>query len=75
MSRPKPDEEDLRERKLRQIEWREFRRNYLFTQTKLAGILGISRRTVQKIEAAQVTPYAETLRRFKTLQAKHEGAS
>ncbi len=74
MPRPKPDGDDLRTRKRRKVEWREFRRDHLFTQKKLADVLGISRRTVQKIEAAQTTPLADTLSRFKILQTRHEGS-
>ena len=73
MPRSKPDKEDLQIRRKRQAEWREFRRNFLFTQKKLGEVLGISRRTVQQVEAGLVTPLAETLRRFIILRRRHEG--
>ena len=52
MSRSKPTEEDLKDRDSRREEWRKFRKDHLFTQVKLAEVLGLSRRTVQLIEAA-----------------------
>lgn len=72
MPRPKPTEEDLNERQLRRREWVRFRKDFLFTQVKLADILGISRRTVQFIEAGELTPLVSTLRKFNALKAKHE---
>lgn len=72
MSRPKPEPEELEARKVRRVEWQRFRRGYLFTQVKLADVLGVSRRTVQKVEAGTTTPLAETLRRFNALRARHE---
>lgn len=71
MARPKPTEEDLERRTRRQAEWVEFRKEYLFTQKRLAEILGISRRTVQQVEAGLVTPLPDTLRSFLTLKAKY----
>lgn len=52
--------------------WREFRKKYLFTQVRLADTLGISRRTVQQIEACDITPHPGTLRKFNFLKRKHE---
>lgn len=72
MPRPKPDEIDLEQRVERQHEWRTFRTRYLFSQKKLAEVLGISRRTVQEIEAGRITPHMETLRLFSRLKAKYE---
>ena len=72
MARPKPTEEDLKAREARRDEWRQFRKNHLFTQVKLAEVLGLSRRAVQWIEAGKVTPLPSTLRLFKALKAKHE---
>lgn len=73
MPRRKPTELDLEERKIRAVEWQNFRKRYLFTQQKLAEILDLSRRTVQMIEAGLITPHPGTLRSFETLRAKHEG--
>lgn len=72
MSRPKPTAEDLEEIKRRQAEWKQFRRENLFTQVKLAELLGISRRTVQLIEKGQVNSFPDTLRPFMTLKAKYD---
>jgi len=72
MSRPKPTEEDLEERQVRRREWIRFRKDNLLTQVKLAEVLGISRRTVQFVESAELTPLQSTLRRFRTLKAKYE---
>ena len=71
MPRPKPTEEDLKIREARSKEWCDFRRDFLFTQVKLADILGISRRCVQLIEKAKVTPLPQTLRNFAALKARH----
>ena len=72
MPRPKPTEEDLLERRTRREEWLKFRKDNLFTQVKLAEILEISRRTVQFIEAAELTPLMSTLRKFLALKAKYD---
>lgn len=71
MPKPKPTEEDLKDRQTRRQEWTRFRKEFLFTQTKLADVLGISRRTVQFIEAGELTPLTSTLRRFNALKAKY----
>ena len=72
MPRPKPTEDDLVERETRRKEWTRFRKDNLFTQVKLAEILEISRRTVQFIEAAELTPLMSTLRKFRALKAKYD---
>jgi DNA-binding XRE family transcriptional regulator len=71
MSRSKPTEEDLKDRDSRREEWRKFRKDHLFTQVKLAEVLGLSRRTVQLIEAGKVCPFPDTLRKFLALKAKY----
>ena len=72
MPRPKPSEEDLKEREQRRHEWVEFRKKNLFTQVRLAEVLELSRRTVQQIEAGKVSPWPETLRKFQALKAKYD---
>lgn len=72
MAKPKPCAFNLKDRKKRAEEWRQFRRNHLFTQTRLADIVGISRRTIQQIEAGKITPHPDTLRVFATFRKKHE---
>jgi len=39
---------------------------------KLAEVLGISRRSVQLVEASRVSPFPGTLRKFLALKAKYE---
>jgi DNA-binding XRE family transcriptional regulator len=54
-------------------EWSKFRRDNLFTQQKLAEILGVGRRTIQMIEAGKVLyPHPETIRKFLVLKAKYK---
>jgi DNA-binding XRE family transcriptional regulator len=77
MSRPKPNTDDLKKRKKRAAEWKQFRKNFLFTQKKLADTMAdsvgaISRRTIQQIEAAKITPHPSTLRLFAIFKKKHE---
>lgn len=60
------------ERETRRKEWTRFRKDNLLTQVKLAEVLGISRRTVQFIEAGELTPLASTLRQFRSLKAKYD---
>jgi DNA-binding XRE family transcriptional regulator len=71
MARPKPTEEDLEMRGKRAVEWRVFMKNYLFTESRLAETLGISRRTVQMIKAGKVSPNLNTLKLFESLKAKY----
>ena len=72
MPRPKPTEEDLKYREVRKQEWLDFRKTYMFTQVKLAEVLGISRRGVQLVEKGKVTPLPQTLRSFAALKARHQ---
>jgi DNA-binding XRE family transcriptional regulator len=66
------DAEESTERLRRQKEWRKFRKDYMFTQRRLADLLGCSRRAVQDIEAARTTARANTQRSFAALKAKYE---
>jgi DNA-binding XRE family transcriptional regulator len=68
----KLSKEQLQERRARAKEWADFRKNFLFSQRRLAEIVGCSRRTVVNIEAGAVTPHADLLRRFAYLKFKHE---
>jgi DNA-binding XRE family transcriptional regulator len=72
MPRLKPTRRDLKERQARAVEWKSFRKVYLFTQKRLGDIVGISRRTVQQIEAGKVTPHPATLRKFISYRQKCE---
>lgn len=64
--------EDLNRRKSRAKLWKEFRSENLLTQTALAELLGISRRSVQYTERAEIAPHKETDRRFHALMLKYE---
>jgi DNA-binding XRE family transcriptional regulator len=71
MPKPPPTPDDLKERKKRASEWKMFRRRHLFTQRRLADTVGISRRTVQQVENAHITPHLSTLVLFEKLKRKH----
>jgi DNA-binding XRE family transcriptional regulator len=71
--RPKPTSEDIERRKIRAKEWVDFRFNYLFTQKQMADVLGVSRRTIQMIEAGLVTPHPKTIRLFEALVIRYKG--
>lgn len=71
MPKPHPTEQELAAREQRALEWRAFRKNFLFTQVRLAEVLEISRRTVQKIENCRLTPLANIQRRFFELRAEY----
>jgi DNA-binding XRE family transcriptional regulator len=65
--------EDLaNEQEARAKEFQQFRKDFLFTQKKLAEVLGLSRRTIQAIESGQITPHAGTIRAFIALKTRHE---
>jgi DNA-binding XRE family transcriptional regulator len=64
--------EEREERKSRARDWKTFRKTFLFTQKFLADTVGISRRTIQEIEAGNITPHPATLRTFHTFRMKHE---
>jgi transcriptional regulator with XRE-family HTH domain len=82
--RTKVTPEEIEAREKRALEWAEFRQTYKFTQTMLADTLksidvrktgkckGISRRTVQQIEGALISPHAHTLELFAELKSRHE---
>lgn len=74
MPRPKPTKEDLKNRKNLAEEIKKFAKDNLFTEIKLAEILGLSRRTVQMIKAGKVTPHPSTLRSIDSLFAKYKQA-
>jgi DNA-binding XRE family transcriptional regulator len=72
MPRPKPTSRALYERKDRAQEWKVFRRNNLLTQKRLAHIMGVSRRTIQLVEGAYITPHPKTLRLFSQFKNKYD---
>jgi DNA-binding XRE family transcriptional regulator len=84
MTKSKPTEDELEERIARAQEWGQFRQEFGFTQKSLADTLksidtdktgklpGVSRRTIQMIEAGLIKPHAHTLALFEELKRRHE---
>lgn len=64
--------ESLKQRQKRASDWKRFRRNNLFTQKRLAEIIGVSRRTIQQIEGGHITPQPLTLSRFAVFRKKYD---
>jgi len=52
-------------------EWKMFRRNHMFTQRRLAQMIGVSRRTIQQVENGYITPHQQTVRLFEAFKRKH----
>ena len=72
MGRPKNDLKPTSEMLARAKEWAKFREANLLTQKTLSEVTGISRRTIQNIEAAkECSPLQRILDAFATLQAKY----
>jgi DNA-binding XRE family transcriptional regulator len=63
--------EEENRRKARAKLWTEFRADFLLTQSQLAELLGISRRTVQYVEDAEVTPNKRVQSLFLTLYKQY----
>lgn len=75
---PAPESRGQRLRRERATDWKLFRLNNLFTQKKLAEVIGVCRRTIQQVEGGQITPRPQTLRRFAVFKEKcrvNEGLS
>ena len=71
MPRPKPTEEDL-ERRIERAKWlKNFCRENLFTEIRLAEISGVSRRAIQMLKKAQCTPHPDTIRQLLAVAAKY----
>lgn len=70
MSRPKPTEDDFERREIRAKSVRQFMKQYNFTEKRLADVLGLSRRSVQMIKAAAVTPTPDSVRKLDALFVK-----
>ena len=70
----KPSREQLQQARIRAKEWRQFRRDYLYSQNNLAHALRCSRRTVASIESGRevMAPSIVVLRRFRDLKRKQE---
>lgn len=74
MPRRKPDDDDLKAREVLANRVTSFRKQYLMTQKKLADILELSRRTIQMVEAAKITPHPATIQAFEDLVKKYKEA-
>jgi hypothetical protein len=72
MARPKPTKQDLKDRDTRAQDIKAFMRKFLFTEVRLAEVLGVSRRTIQMIKAGSVTPHPKTLRLWIQIRDKYE---
>jgi DNA-binding XRE family transcriptional regulator len=55
----------------RALDWQSFREANKLSQRFLAEIIGISRRTIQCIEAGLVTPHQTTIQKFEELRQKY----
>ena len=66
--------ESQKQRSERAAEWKQFRRDFLFSQGNLADALGCSRRTVVAVEGGKevTSPHYDLLRKFRDLRLKHE---
>lgn len=53
-------------------EWKKFREDNKLSQKFLAEVVGISRRTIQSVEAGLILPQKRTMDAFLALQAKYE---
>ncbi|MGA7312627.1 MAG: hypothetical protein WBX22_01530 [Silvibacterium sp.] len=68
-----PSREDLKTATARALEWKTFRRDFLYSQKHLAHALRCSRRTVVAVEGAEVlSPNIELLRRFRDLKRRQQ---
>jgi DNA-binding XRE family transcriptional regulator len=69
-----PSNEDQKRARSRAVEWKQFRRDFLYSQKYLAHTLRCSRRTISAVESGREVhnPHPELLRRFQTLKLKHE---
>ncbi len=74
MPRRKPNAKDLEAREVLAREMKDFRRDNLFTQKRLAEVLELSRRTIQMVEIGAITPHPATIQAFRDLAAKHKKA-
>jgi DNA-binding XRE family transcriptional regulator len=72
MPQDNPDSDELKLRAKRAREWKMFRRNNMLTQVRLADMIGVSRRTIQKVENRYLTPHQQTIRRFAAFKSKYD---
>lgn len=72
MARPKRDESEAIPKKQKlALQFSSFREANGLSQTLLAEIIGVSRRTIQSVEAANILPQEGTLEKFEKLRDKY----
>lgn len=71
VGRPASTEEEIREREALGAEIREFMAENLFTEKKLADLLGVSRRSMQMMKAGRSMPHKETFDRLQVVFSKY----
>jgi len=78
VARPKRDNTSVEpEMKRLAVEFSQFRQDNNLSQKLLAEVIGISRRTIQSVEAGRILPHKQTLDAFEKLKLKYasEGKS
>jgi predicted transcriptional regulator len=75
MPRPKPTRDDLKAREQLAIRVKKFAKENKFTEVKLADLAGISRRSVQMIKAAMVSPQRSNVEKLEKLFQTYENAA
>lgn len=75
MARQRRTSDESEERQKLAQTVKDFMKNNLFTEKKLADVVGVSRRTIQMIKAGNVMPHQGTLDKLEALflRYKREG--
>ena len=72
MARPKRNDAEFEsEMHALAIQFSRFRQDHNLSQKLLAEVIGISRRTIQSIEAGRILPHKATVDAFNDLKAKY----
>lgn len=74
MARKKPTAEDFEERQERSEKIRKYLKDNLCTEVRLAETLKISRRTLQMVKAARITPTPDTRKKLDVFLAENSKA-
>ena len=73
MARPKRDDKAVEPEMQRlAVQFAKFREDNHLSQKLLAEVIGISRRTIQSIEAGSILPHKATLDAFEKLREKYK---
>ena len=72
MARPKRDPSADKEKLRYGREWHKFRESNNLSQKFLSELIGVSRRTIQSVEAGGIIPQEATLAKFEQLRTKYE---